>query len=89
MGTATTPLTAGISQFTISYPYYGLFRTAVVRVMKTGEELIFECRLIDGVILWLKKRAQSRQWIDAQANAHTTQASLIGQYIDDFLIARK
>ena len=73
------------NQFSISYPYYGLFGTADVKLLQSEGESLFECKLVNGAILLLKKLTHTRQWIDAQLNRETPLSSVLGMYIDDFI----
>ncbi|HEU4634438.1 MAG TPA: hypothetical protein VFS22_10655 [Flavisolibacter sp.] len=73
------------SHFSVSYPYYGLFGTADVRLLQTEDEPLFECKLVNGAIILLKKLDNTRKWIDAQLNRETPLSSVIGMYIDDFI----
>lgn len=86
MGTFLSYLQTGTqNQFTINYPHYGLFGTANVKLLQEEGERLFECKLMNGAILWLKKIANSKRWVDAQLNQETSLASVIGMYIDDVL----
>jgi len=73
------------NHFSISYPYYGLFGTADVKLVQAEEEPLFECKLINGAIVLLKKLGNTRKWIDAQLNRETPLSSILGLYIDDFI----
>ena len=73
------------NQFSISYPYYGLFGTADVKLLKSAEELLFECKLVNGSVVLIKKMGQSRKWIDAQLERETPLSSVLGMYIEDFI----
>ena len=73
------------SQFSVSYPYYGLFGTADVKLVQTEGDPLFECKLVNGAIMLLKKISNSRKWIDVQLNRETPLSSVIGMYIDDFI----
>jgi hypothetical protein len=72
------------NQFTVSFPYYGLFREANVQLHQAGGEPLFECRLLNGAILWLK-RMGTRRWVDAESNSETALSSVIGMYIEDLI----
>jgi hypothetical protein len=72
-------------QFQVNYPYYGLFGTANVRLLSTDGDQLFECKLMNGAVVMLKKITNSKLWIDAQANDRTPLAEVIGMYIDDFI----
>lgn len=85
MGTFLSYSKAIESQFTISYPHYGLFRTAEVRLVAAESGPLFECRLVNGATILLKKVAGSRQWVEAQSNACTSLSAVLGMYIDDLL----
>lgn len=89
MGTFLSYSKAIEGHFTISYPHYGLFRTADVTLLQNEEDPLFECRLLNGPVILLKKIAQSRQWVDAQLNQQTSLAYIIGMYIDDILRERQ
>ena len=73
------------NHFSISYPYYGLFGTADVKLLKAEEESLFECKLVNGAIVLLKKLGNTKKWIDAQLNRETPLSSVLGMYIDDFI----
>jgi hypothetical protein len=73
------------NQFSISYPYYGLFGTADVKPLPSEGDPLFECKLVNGAIILLKKIGNTRQWIDAQLNKQTPLSSVIGMYIDDVI----
>ena len=73
------------NHFSVSYPYYGLFGTADVRLLQTEDERLFECKLVNGAIILLKKLGNTPKWIDAQLNRETPLSSVIGMYIDDFI----
>lgn len=75
---------AGTRQFRVEYPYYGLFGSARITAFRQETETIFECLLLNGDVLLLKKQSAS-SWIDAQLNHSTPLASVIGTSIDDFL----
>jgi len=69
--------------FQVNYPYYGLFGTAEVKVLQQGDDQLFECRLVNGAKLLLKRL--NRKWIDLQSNTETPLAAVIGKYIEDKL----
>ena len=73
------------NQFSVSYPYYGLFGTADVKLLPSDGDPLFECKLVNGAIILLKKLGNTRQWIDAQLNRQTPLSSVIGMYIDDVI----
>jgi hypothetical protein len=73
------------NQFKIDYPYYGLFGSANVTPVKTDTDTLFECKLLNGSTIFLKKLLQPQKWIDANLNAETPLAAIIGTSIDDFL----
>jgi hypothetical protein len=73
------------NHFSISYPYYGLFGTADVKLLQAEGDPLFECKLVNGAIILLKKLANNRKWVDAQLNKETPLSSVIGMYIDDFI----
>lgn len=73
------------SHFSVSYPYYGLFGTADVKLLQTEGDPLFECKLVNGAIMLLKKISNSRKWIDVQLNRETPLSSVLGMYIDDFI----
>jgi hypothetical protein len=84
MGHATMYAEPGTSnQFSIYYPYYGLFSTAEVFINE--REDLFQCKLTNGNVISLRKALGSRKWIDVQENRITPLATIIGNYIDDFL----
>ena len=88
MGTLLSYSKVNQHQFTISYPHYGLFRTADVRLVPEEGDPVFECRLINGAIVQIKKVAGSRQWVEAGTNMSTSLAFILGRYIDDLLEAQ-
>ncbi|MGZ3838239.1 MAG: hypothetical protein ACXVMS_00990 [Flavisolibacter sp.] len=73
------------NHFSISYPYYGLFGTADVKLLLTEEKPLFECKLVNGAIVLLRKMDQTQKWIDAQLNRETPLSAVLGMYIDDFI----
>ena len=86
MGTFLSYLQTGNqNQFKVSYPHYGLFGTADVKLLQAEGEPLFECKLMNGAVLWLKKISNSKRWVDAKLNRETPLASTIGMYIDDIL----
>lgn len=76
-------------QFKIDYPYYGLFGSAVITPVRTEEEIIYRCRLLNGTTIFLKKLFQSKKWIDTSLDAETPLSAVIGLSIDDFLTIKK
>jgi len=85
MGEAIYPQYSQDQKFRIDYPYYGLFGSADIKPLKESNELIFECKLLNGTILYLKKLMQQQKWIDMSQNNETALSSIIGNSIDDFL----
>lgn len=75
------------NHFSISYPYYGLFGTADVKLLQAEENALFECKLVNGAVVLLKKLSSTKKWIDAQLNTETPLSSVLGMYIDDFIKA--
>jgi hypothetical protein len=73
------------NQFRIDYPYYGLFGSADITTTGDQNELIYECRLLNGTILCLKKLLGVNRWIDKSCNEETPLSATIGNAIDDFL----
>ena len=73
------------NHFSISYSYYVLFGTADVKLLQSETEPLFECKLVNGAIVLLKKLGNTRKWIDAQLNRETPLSSILGLYIDDFI----
>ena len=71
-------------QFRIDYPYYGLFRTADIKIIEAEGDVIYQCEIINGSEIWLKK-ASTQRWLDAQSGAETPLARLLGIYIDDYI----
>lgn len=71
-------------QFIIDYPYYGLFGKAQVKLLEEEGDKVYECKLLNGAMLWLKKITSSK-WIDLESGAETPLASIVGTYIDDFI----
>jgi hypothetical protein len=80
MGTSTL-----LNQFRIDYPYYGLFRTADIEVVQAEGDVLFQCKNINGTVIWLKKTAKSQRWLDANVGNETPLATIIGMYIDDHI----
>lgn len=78
------PRTNGNS-FPVSYPYYGLFRTANVRLLFQQGEPVFECELVSGNYLLLKKQTASQRWVEAESNRETSLSSVLGLYIEDVI----
>jgi len=73
------------NQFRIDYPYYGLFGSADIKATGDQNETIYECRLLNGTILCLKKLLGVNRWIDKACNEETPLSATIGNAIDDFL----
>lgn len=72
-------------QFRIDYPYYGLFGSArVIRSIK-GQEVVFNCTLLNGNIITIKKSTSHEKWIDTELNTETPLSAIIGIAIEDFL----
>lgn len=80
---------AKTNQFQVNYPYYGLFGTANVTLVNSEEEPLYECKLMNGAVLLLKKITNSKRWIDAGLNSGTPLAQVIGTYIDDYMMEQK
>ncbi|HEX6335093.1 MAG TPA: hypothetical protein VFZ78_12755 [Flavisolibacter sp.] len=72
------------SSFTINYPWYGLFSSAEVKIVNEMER-VYQCRLNNNVVLWIRKLISSGKWIDVNEERETTLTSVIGNYIDDYL----
>ena len=73
------------NQFRIDYPYFGLFGSADITATDDQNELIYECKLLNGSILCLKKILGVNRWIDKACNEETPLSATIGNAIDDFL----
>ena len=73
------------NQFKIDYPYYGLFGSAQITPIEGNNEVLYQCRLLNGNIIVIKKLGQVRKWIDAELNQETALSSIIGRSIEDFL----
>ncbi|MFL5740133.1 MAG: hypothetical protein ACJ75B_07940 [Flavisolibacter sp.] len=73
------------NQFKIDYPYYGLFGSADITVLQKEEQTLYECRLLNGSIVCLRKQPVVNRWIDAGVNGETPLSITIGEAIDDFL----
>lgn len=72
--------------FKIDYPYYGLFGSAdITAVPQEQDEVLYECRLLNGNVIHLKKQVQLKKWIDLTLNRETSLSYIIGTAIDDFL----
>ena len=71
-------------RFRVDYPYYGLFGSADITAMREEEDTVFQCRLLNGSFIYLKKLT-SKSWIDTSLNSSTPLALILGSYIDDFL----
>lgn len=74
-----------IDHFIIDYPFYGLFRSARVTPTSNDQEVRYECVLLNGSIITLKKSAEFKKWIDVEVNGETPLSSILGGAIDDFL----
>ncbi|MFL5771871.1 MAG: hypothetical protein ACJ75F_01855 [Flavisolibacter sp.] len=72
-------------QFRIDYPYYGLFGSANVTRLLHDQEMVFECALLNGSIITVKKSGPSNKWIDMAMNHETPLSATIGISIEDFL----
>jgi hypothetical protein len=72
-------------EFKINYPYYGLFGSADITPINQEDEIRYQCRLLNGSILHLKKLAHLKKWIDISLNMETPLAAVIGLAIEDFL----
>jgi len=81
----TFSYTQSTNQFSISYPYYGLFGTADVKLVQMEEDPLFECKLINGAVVLLKRLGNTKRWIDTQLNIETPLSTILGRYIDDFM----
>ena len=73
------------NEFRIDYPYYGLFGSADITATSDQNEVIYQCRLLNGTILRLKKLLGVNRWIDKASNEETPLSATIGNAIDDFL----
>jgi len=73
------------NQFRIDYPYYGLFGSAVIKTIRNEQEVMYQCTLLNGSIVLLKKQDQGKKWIDCDVNRETPLSSIIGLAIEDFL----
>jgi hypothetical protein len=73
------------SQFRIDYPYYGLFGSAEITPIRSDDEVIYKCKLLNGSIIFLKKLLQAKKWVDANQETETPLSAIIGISIDDFL----
>jgi hypothetical protein len=71
-------------QFRIDYPYYGLFRSADVKIIEAEGDVLYQCEMINGTEVWLKK-AKSQRWLDMESGSETPLARLLGVYIDDYI----
>lgn len=76
-------------QFTIDYPYYGLFGSALVTPVQEAGETIYCCRLLNGKTVSLKKLFQTKKWIDTTLDVETPLSKIIGLSIDDFIKIKK
>lgn len=76
-------------QFKVDYPYFGLFGSAEITPVYEKDEVIYECKLLNGTIISLKKLFQTKKWIDAGLNLETPLSITIGLSIDDFLKIKK
>ncbi|MBA2744636.1 MAG: hypothetical protein H0U44_00285 [Flavisolibacter sp.] len=81
MGTLSLP-----SKFKIDYPYYGLFGTANVNVVEAEGDVVYECQLLNGGIVCLKKTIK---WLDVNCGDETPLARLLGTYIEEYMKERK
>lgn len=80
-----TTETSTTTHFKVDYPYYGLFNSADVTPMKDSKDEVYECKLLNGSIVLLKKLMQPKKWIDASLNTETPLAAVLGMSIEDFL----
>ena len=87
MGATISYLPNNNNPFRINYPYYGLFGAADVRLISDNGDPVYECKLLNGTIVCLKKTADSQRWIDTMEASPTPLATIIGRSIDDFLKA--
>lgn len=85
MGTTFTQNGNG-KAFRVDYPYYGLFGSAQISPCLRQDELVFQCQLLNGTVIHLKKTG-GPHWIDVDSNAQTPLSLIIGRSIDDFLKA--
>ncbi|HEU4471449.1 MAG TPA: hypothetical protein VFR58_10210 [Flavisolibacter sp.] len=69
--------------FRIDYPYYGLFGSAEVTAVGDDNGPVYECRLLNGSVVSLRKIVQ--KWVDTRLNMETPLSIVIGNSIDDFL----
>jgi len=72
-------------QFRIDYPYYGLFGSAEISPVVVDDQTAYRCRLLNGIVLTIRKQAQPRKWIDLNLSRETPLSYIIGIAIDDFL----
>jgi len=75
-------------EFTIDYPYYGLFGSALVTPVQEAGEIVYCCRLLNGKTISLKKLFQ-KKWIDLALDVETPLSKIIGLSIDDFIKIKK
>ncbi len=73
------------NQFRIDYPYYGLFGSAQITPVEGKDEVLYQCRLLNGSIILLKKLPGAKKWIDAELDQETPLSAIIGRSIEDFL----
>ena len=73
------------NQFNIDYPYYGLFGSAQITPIEMSDECLYQCRLLNGNVICIKKQAQAKKWIDTELNQETPLSAVIGRSIEDFL----
>ena len=76
------------NQFKIDFPYYGLFRTAAVKVVEAEGDVLYECSMLNGNIVCLKKTEQSHKWMEVNSG-ETPLSRLLGTYIDEHMGIRK
>ena len=81
--------TSNKDQFKIDYPYYGLFGSALITPLQEADEVVYQCKLLNGTTVVLKKLFQTKKWIDAVQNAETPLSAIIGLSIEDFLKIKK
>jgi hypothetical protein len=72
-------------QFRIDYPYYGLFGSADITAVTNEQGLAYQCILLNGSVVNLKKIEASNKWIDTSLDIETPLSSIMGLAIEEFL----
>ena len=74
-----------LNQFRVDYPYYGLFGSAEVTTLTEDNGPLYQCKLLNGSVVVLRKQVQPKRWVDARLERETPLSAVLGNSIDDFL----